>query len=119
MILYGDTVTNSMHQAMDETARRRRIQQEYNRTHGITPESVKKHIPELEYKMAQADYLDVPLAAEPVQEYAQAGGLAQAIHRLEGEMKSAAKNLEFERAAGLRDRIRALKKRDLELKEVG
>jgi excinuclease ABC subunit B len=119
VILYGDTVTQSMRQAMDETARRRCIQQTYNEAHGITPESVRKHIPELEYKMAQADYLDVPLAAEPVQEYAQAGGLAQAIQRLEIEMKSAAKNLEFERAAGLRDRIRALKKRDLELKEAG
>jgi excinuclease ABC subunit B len=108
-----------MRQAMDETARRRHIQQAYNEAHGITPESIKKHIPELEYQMAQADYLDVPLAAEPVEEYARAGNLAQAIQRLEIEMKAAAKNLEFERAAGLRDRIRALKKKDLDLKEVG
>ena len=119
VILYGDTVTHSMHQAMDETARRRHIQQAYNKAHGITPESIKKHIPELEYQMAQADYLDMPLAAEPVEEYARAGNLAQAIQRLEIEMKAAAKNLEFERAAGLRDRIRALKKKDLDLKEVG
>jgi excinuclease ABC subunit B len=119
VILYGDTVTDSMRRAMDETARRRRIQQAYNEAHGITPESVKKHIPELEYQMAQADYLDVPLAAESVEEYAKAGSLAQAIQRLEVEMKAAAKNLEFERAAGLRDRIRALKRKDLDLKEVG
>ncbi|HEX9742730.1 MAG TPA: excinuclease ABC subunit UvrB [Nitrospiraceae bacterium] len=119
VILYGDTVTNSMRQAMDETARRRSIQQTYNEAHGITPESVKKRIPELEYKMAEADYLDVPLAAEPVEEYARAGNLAQVIQRLEIDMKAAAKNLEFERAAGLRDRIRALKRKDLELKEVG
>jgi len=119
VILYGDIVTNSMRQAMDETARRRRIQQAYNEAHGITPESIRKQIPELEYKMAQADYLDVPLAAEPVEEYARSGSLVQAIQRLEIEMKAAAKNLEFERAAGLRDRIRALKKKDLELKEVG
>ncbi len=119
VILYGDTVTNSMRQAMDETARRRHIQQEYNRTHGITPESVRKHIPELEYKMAEADYLELPLAAEPAAEYAQSEGITQAIQRLEIEMKAAAKNLEFERAAELRDRVRALKKKDLELKEVG
>jgi len=119
VIFYGDTVTHSMHQAMDETARRRRIQQTYNVTHGITPESVKKQIPELEYKMAQADYLDVPLAAEPVEEYIRSGSIAQAIQRLEVEMKAAARNLEFERAAGLRDRIRAIKKKDLDLKEVG
>ena len=119
VILYGDIVTGSMRQAMDETARRRRIQQDYNEAHGITPESVRKQIPELEYKTAQADYLDLPLAAEPVEEYEKAGNLAQAVQRLEVEMKAAARNLEFERAAGLRDRIRALKKRDLDLKEVG
>ncbi|MGH7260213.1 MAG: excinuclease ABC subunit UvrB [Nitrospiraceae bacterium] len=119
VILYGDTVTDSMRRAMDETARRRHIQQEYNLTHGITPESIKKHIPELEYKMAAADYLELPLAAEPAAEYAQSGGITQAIQRLEIEMKAAAKNLEFERAAELRDRVRALKKKDLELKEVG
>ncbi len=119
VILYGDTVTDSMRRAMDETARRRHIQQEYNRTHGITPESVKKHIPELEYKMAEADYLELPVAAEPAAEYARPGDIAQAIQRLEIEMKAAAKNLEFERAAELRDRVRALKKKDLELKEVG
>jgi len=119
VILYGDTVTNSMRQAMDETTRRRSIQQAYNQAHGITPESVRKRIPELEYKMAEVDYLDVPLAAEPVEEYARGGSLTQAIQRLETDMKAAAKNLEFERAAGLRDRIRALKRKDLELKEVG
>jgi len=119
VILYGDIVTGSMRQAMDETARRRRIQQDYNEAHGITPESVRKQIPELEYKTAQADYLDLPLAAEPVEEYEKAGNLVQAVQRLEVEMKAAARNLEFERAAGLRDRIRALKKRDLDLKEVG
>jgi excinuclease ABC subunit B len=119
VILYGDTVTGSMRQAMEETARRRRIQQAYNEAHGITPETVRKQIPELEYKMAQADYVEVPLAAEPLEEYRRPGSLEQAIQRLETEMKAAAKNLEFERAAGLRDRIRALKRKDLELKQVG
>ena len=119
VILYGDSVTDSMRQAMDETARRRHIQQEYNRAHGITPESVKKHIPQLEYKMAEADYLELPLAAEPAAEYARPGDIAQAIQRLEIEMKAAARNLEFERAAELRDRVRSLRQKDLELREVG
>ena len=119
VILHGDTVTASMKQAMDETARRRKIQEDYNRKHDITPESVRKLIPELEYKTAQADYHDLPLAAEPSVEYGKSGGLSHAIERLEIEMKAAAKNLEFERAAALRDRIRALKKQDLDLKEVG
>jgi excinuclease ABC subunit B len=119
VIVYGDTVTVSMRQAMDETARRRKIQEEYNRVHGITPESVRKLIPELEYKTAQSDYHDLPLAAEPQADYGKPGSLAQAIQRFEIEMKTAAKNLEFERAAELRDRIRALKKQDLDLKEVG
>jgi excinuclease ABC subunit B len=69
--------------------------------------------------MAQADYLELPVAAEPLMAYAKSGNLEQVIQRLETEMKAAAKNLEFERAAGLRDRIRALKRRDLELNEVG
>jgi excinuclease ABC subunit B len=119
VILYGDTVTDAMRQAIEETARRRRIQHAYNETHGITPETVRKQIPELEYRMAQADYLELPVAAEPLMAYAKSGNLEQVIQRLETEMKAAAKNLEFERAAGLRDRIRALKRRDLELNEVG
>jgi len=119
VIFYGDTVTASMKQAMEETARRRRIQEEYNRKHNITPESVRKLIPELEYQTAQADYHDFPLAAEPMADSGKPGNVQLAIQRLEAEMKTAAKNLEFERAAELRDRIRALKKQDLDLKEVG
>jgi len=119
VIFYGDTVTASMKQAMEETARRRRIQEEYNRKHNITPESVRKLIPELEYQTAQADYHDFPLAVEPMADSGKPGNVQLAIQRLEAEMKTAAKNLEFERAAELRDRIRALKKQDLDLKEVG
>jgi excinuclease ABC subunit B len=69
--------------------------------------------------MAEADYLELPVAAEPAAEYSRPGGIPQAIRRLEIEMKAAAKNLEFERAAELRDRIRSLKQKDLELREVG
>ncbi len=108
VILYGDHVTDSMRLALEETGRRRRIQAEYNETHGITPESIKKGIPELEYKMVQADYVSLDLAAESVPVYENTSEKGALIERLEAEMKAAAKELAFERAAVLRDRIRAL-----------
>jgi excinuclease ABC subunit B len=119
VIFYGDTVTQSMRSAIDETARRRAIQQAYNEAHGITPESIKKGIPELEYKLGESDYLDLPLVAEPVSGYQAAGKVEKTIEQLEVEMKAAAKELQFERAAGLRDRIKALRLKDLESREVG
>jgi len=115
VILYGDVVTESMRLAIEETARRRRIQADYNQANGITPESVKKGIPALEYRMAEADYLSLDLAAEPEATYDRTGGVDQTIQRLEEEMKAAAKELEFERAAELRDRIRALRLKELEV----
>lgn len=117
VILYGDTVTDSMRLAIEETARRRRIQAEYNEAHGITPESVKKGIPSLEYAVAQMDYLARDLAAEPEPVYQEERDVEQLIRRLEAEMKAAAKELEFERAAELRNRIRALKMKELEVKQ--
>ncbi|HEV8540723.1 MAG TPA: excinuclease ABC subunit UvrB [Nitrospiraceae bacterium] len=116
VILYGDTVTESMRLAVEETARRRHIQSEYNQAHGITPESIKKGIPELEYKMAEMDYVQLDLAAEPEAAYG-SEAVDQIIQKLEAEMKLAAKNLEFERAAELRDRIRALRLKELEATE--
>jgi len=115
VLFYGDRVTESMKLAIEETARRRRIQAEYNEAHGITPETVRKSIPELEYKMAELDYVQLDLAAEPAGRYDESVGDAL-IERLEREMKAAAKDLEFEKAAGLRDRIRALRLKELEAK---
>jgi excinuclease ABC subunit B len=114
VILYGDAVTESMRLAIDETARRRRIQADYNAAHGITPESIKKGILDLEYKMVQADYVTVDVAGEAETPYASEPGTEKTIQKLEEEMKSAAKVLDFERAAELRDRIRALRLRELE-----
>jgi len=116
VVLYGDVVTESMKTAIDETARRRHIQSEYNKTHGITPVSVKKGIPVLEYATAEMDYVQLDLAAESAEEYGKEETAEQLIQRLESEMKAAAKELAFERAAELRNRIRALRMRDLELK---
>ncbi len=116
VILYGDRVTDSMRLAIEETTRRRRLQAEYNQAHGITPESVKKGIPDLEYRLAEADYVPLDLVAEAEAEYAAAEALDKTVQKLEEEMKASAKRLEFERAAELRDRIRALKLKDLEVR---
>jgi len=116
VIFYGDFVTASMQAAIDETNRRRAIQAEYNLAHGITPTGVKKGIPELEYAVAEMDYVQLDLAAETVGQYGGAEATDQLIKRLETEMKAAAKELAFERAAELRNQIRALKLKDLEVK---
>ena len=117
VIFYGDLVTDSMRLAIEETDRRRGIQAEYNRVHGITPASVKKGIPELEYRAAEMDYVQLDLvAAEPPGQYESPESTDQLIKRLEGEMKAAAKELAFERAAELRNRIRALRLKDLEVR---
>ncbi|MGH7168204.1 MAG: excinuclease ABC subunit UvrB [Nitrospiraceae bacterium] len=116
VILYGDLVTKSMRLAIEETARRRRLQADYNAAHGITPESVKKGIPELAYRVSEMDYLTVELAAEAVQPYESSDAVEQTIQKLEEEMKAAAKSLEFERAAELRDRIRTLRLKELEVR---
>jgi excinuclease ABC subunit B len=77
---------------------------------------VKKGIPELEYAVAEMDYVQLDLVAETVGQYGTAEGTEQLIKRLETEMKAAAKELAFERAAELRNQIRALKLKDLEVK---
>jgi excinuclease ABC subunit B len=115
VIFYGDTVTDSMRSAMEETARRRHLQEAYNIANGITPESIKKLIPVLDYASGGTKNEQLELAAESPETYAATGDTEQVIRRLEVEMKAAAKQLEFERAAELRNRIRSLKLKSLEL----
>ncbi len=100
---------------MDETARRRHIQEAYNVANGITPESIKKLIPVLDYASGGTNAGQLELAAESPGDYTATGDTEQLIRRLEVEMKAAAKKLEFERAAELRNRIRSLKLKALEL----
>lgn len=116
VILYGDAVTASMKQAIDETARRRNIQAEYNDLHGIMPKSVEKQIPILEYSEMPVEEEQLALAAESQTEYGIDDTIEQSIQRLEKEMKAAAKELEFEKAALLRNRVRTLRMQLLELK---
>ena len=112
MVLYGDRITDSMKLTIEETARRRQLQADYNHEHGITPETIRKRIHDLDYQIAEADYLEVSIAAE--EETVYAVDAEETIASLEREMKAAAKMLEFERAAKLRDRIRALRQQELQ-----
>jgi excinuclease ABC subunit B len=112
VILYADTVTGSMQRALDETKRRRKIQEEYNKKMGITPETVKSNIKDILSSIYEADYWTVPAVAEEKAEY---GYDEETLKKLESEMKEAAKKLEFERAAKIRDKIREIKNRMIEV----
>ena len=116
VILYGDSVTDSMRHAIGETDRRRALQGEFNYQHGITPQTVKKAIQESLIEACEADYVTVPIAAEEEAEYRTAEDVARAAARLRKEMREAAQELEFERAAELRDRLQHLEARELELR---
>lgn len=113
VIMYADTITRSMARAIEETGRRREIQQEYNQKHGITPQSILKPVDTTLLQMAQLDYYDVPLVAEEIEQYSSPEEIAKQIEKLEKEMKKAAQRFEFEKAAEYRDRIKQLKELDL------
>jgi excinuclease ABC subunit B len=116
VVFYGDVVTDSMKLAIEETNRRREIQAEYNRVHGITPVGITKGIPSLEYAVADMDYVRLDLAADSIEQYRSSESMDQLIERLESDMKAAAKELAFERAAELRNHIRSLRLQALNAK---
>jgi excinuclease ABC subunit B len=113
-ILYADRVTDSMRRAIDETRRRRNVQEAYNRENGITPQTIIKPIEATLVTAYEADYFKVPLDLDEVEEYS-AEKIDQTITQLERDMREAAKRFEFERAAELRDRIKYLRERELQL----
>ncbi len=115
VILYGDRITESMKRTIAVTTRRRALQAEFNREHGITPETIKKGIPKTLYEASEGDYVTVPIAAEEAPAYARDGDPGPLLKRLDAEMKAAAKALNFERAAQIRDQIKALKRQALDL----
>jgi excinuclease ABC subunit B len=112
-ILYADHMTDSMRQAIGETNRRRAKQEAYNREHNITPQSIIKSVDMQLAAIIEADYVTVPIDEVVTSDIRTEEQMQQAITQLEAQMRDAAKNFEFERAAGLRDRIRSLKQRDL------
>ena len=108
-LLYADRVTNSMRQAIDETDRRRHVQEAYNEEHGITPASIVKHIDDSNLSVYQRDYLTVAPLDETRETFKTRADLDRKIAELERTMKAAAANLEFERAASVRDELRRLR----------
>jgi excinuclease ABC subunit B len=112
VLFYADRVTPSMDSAIAETNRRRRLQESYNRKHGITPSTIQSTIKDVLASVYEADYLTVPLAAEEQTPYLVEKPEVM-IKILKKEMQAAAKKQEFERAATLRDRIRALEAQNL------
>ena len=115
VILYADNLTPSMKKAIEETNRRRRIQEEYNLRHGITPRTVTKEVEDTLARIAEADYVDLPKLMEVEEErFESLEELRREIKRVEREMKKAAQNLEFEKAAALRDRLFHLRQLALE-----
>ncbi len=111
VIMYADRVTNSMQRAIDETNRRRALQEEYNIIHGITPETLYKTREEILQTTAVADEKaeDLPMVAEESAEYLEGANQLDIIEELTRKMGEAAENLEFEKAAQYRDEIARLK----------
>jgi excinuclease ABC subunit B len=113
-ILYADRITESMKRAIEETQRRRAIQGQFNKENGITPQTIVKPIEATLITASEADYFKVPSEVEEIEDYSPAN-IEATIERLGVEMRAAAKRFEFERAAELRDRIKVLRERELQL----
>ena len=115
VIMYADKITRSIQACLDETRRRRIIQARYNEENNITPETIKKSISNILGSIYEADYMTVPVDAKGRAIPAREEDLPALIKNLTAEMKQAAKNLEFEKAASLRDEIKELNKILLEM----
>jgi excinuclease ABC subunit B len=116
VILYGDKMTASMDQAILETDRRRKIQDEYNKVHQITPQTVKKAVRNILASIYEADYFTVPAVSDIEEGYISLKEIPRMIEKLRKEMKEAAGRLEFERAAELRDKIHRLEETELKMR---
>jgi excinuclease ABC subunit B len=117
-ILYADVMTDSMRQAIEETRRRRCVQQEYNERNNITPQSIIKPIDMSLVAIAEADYVTVPLESEDSMEQMTPDQRQKLLDDLEKSMREAARKFEFEKAAQIRDRLKALKAKAAEALEA-
>jgi excinuclease ABC subunit B len=113
VIMYADHVTDSMAATIRETERRRELQHAYNDAHGITPESIKSSIRELLQTVYERDYYTVPVEEPTAETFESPAALQARIGELEARMKEAAKRLDFEQAAELRDRLKSLRKQQI------
>jgi len=116
VIMYADKITRSMQACLDETGRRRETQLIYNEAHGITPETIRKSFRSILDVLGKSDSSTESLVAEALAEYNSPAELSADIRRLKAEMLKAAADLEFEKAAELRDRVLLLEKKDLALR---
>jgi len=110
VLLYADKVTPSMQQAMEETRRRKEIQHAYNQKHGITPQTIRKEVTQIFDFGKEVEATPMNQLREDLAQYKSLDDMDATISALENEMRQAAKALEFERAAELRDQIKALKR---------
>jgi excinuclease ABC subunit B len=106
VIMYADTMTRSMQEAIEEIGRRRQIQEDYNKEHGITPQGIKKAIKDITARVQAVAETRTPYTVSPISRVE----ISRLIKQLESQMKTAARNLEFEKAAMIRDRIIELRK---------
>ena len=118
VIMYAETVTASMQAAISETQRRRAIQEAYNLEHGITPQSIVKAIDEVMSSVYERDYVTPAATIDGTERFHNQQQLDAYVHSLQTEMKAAAANLDFEKAAALRDRIKRLRNPELTLPTV-
>ena len=112
VIFYADVITGSLKGAIRETRRRRKIQEAYNKKMKITPQTIKSSIKDIASSIYESDYWTVPAVAEDETVYALDD---ETLKKLETEMREAAKNLDFERAAAIRDRMKEMKQKIIEL----
>ena len=113
--MYADSMTDSMSNAIGETDRRRALQEAYNQEHGITPQSIVKQIDDVMSSVYERDYMTPAIASEAMERFRTQADIDAHIESLQAQMKTAAANLDFERAASLRDEIGRLRHPDLGL----
>jgi len=118
VIMYADKITGGIEACLKETERRREIQKRYNEENDITPETIKKSIDNILASVYEADYVTVPVVREKIEEYVSEEDIPALIEKWKKEMKEAAENLEFEKAARIRDRIKELSNIEMEIKEL-
>jgi excinuclease ABC subunit B len=118
VIMYADTVTASMRGALEETDRRRALQSAYNEEHGITPQSIVKQIDDVMSSVYERDYVTPAWAREPAERFKTQAEFDAHVAALQAQMKAAAANLDFEKAASLRDEIKRLRDQEMGLARV-
>ncbi|HOD35019.1 MAG TPA: excinuclease ABC subunit UvrB [Syntrophales bacterium] len=116
VVMYADKITDAIQACLKETRRRRAMQGKFNREHGITPETIRKSYDNVLASIYEADYVTVPAAAEEMPPYVTLKEIPAMIDRLREEMLRAARGLDFEKAAVIRDRIKELSHMELELR---